>query len=285
MSAAVYLTATGRTDIGRVRTNNEDAFCLVDLASGNRLAVSATSTAIEVNDRRILLALSDGMGGHASGEVASAMVLDVVSTSLRRAAHMPIEQALELAIRAANTAVSNEASAKGRRGMGATLTAVVTSGPHAWVAEVGDSRAYVLRDRTLHQLTRDQSLVQALVDRGAITPEAARTSPQKNVILQAMGVAPEIRPAIGRLALRRGDRLLLCCDGLSNVVSEAELGEILAELRPGAACDRLIDLANDRGGVDNLTAVVATFDGSGLEPPRADEPIAATYVMLREYMG
>ena len=187
----IYMTAAGRSDVGRVRSNNEDAFCLVDLASGIGLTVSTISAAVKIDDRRVLLGLSDGMGGHESGEIASALVLDVLSRTLQRSAPVPIEHALDLAVRAANTAVAKEAQSSGKRGMGATLTAVVSSGPHAWIAEVGDSRAYLLRGTRLHQLTRDQSLVQALVDRGVLTPEAASTSVQKNVILQAMGTSLE----------------------------------------------------------------------------------------------
>jgi hypothetical protein len=141
--------------------------------------------------------------------------------------------------------------------MGATLVALFIRGDEAYIAEVGDSRGYLLRKGRLRQITRDQSLVQLLVDQGVMTPDEARASPSKNVILQAMGLAKDVRVAIARLRLRAGDRFVLCSDGITNPVSDPELQKILTDSEPRAACETMIALANDRGGDDNQTAIVA----------------------------
>jgi hypothetical protein len=167
--------------------------------------------------------------------------------------------------------------------MGASLTAVLVRPDEAYVAEVGDSRAYLLRSGRLRQITRDQSLVQWLVDVGALTPEEAKRSPQKNVILQAMGLASDVRVAIGRLLLRRDDRILICCDGLSNAIPDDELCELLAEGEPDEVCERLIARANERGGEDNLTAIVAHLGGEDLVPASATERVTITLEVLQEF--
>jgi serine/threonine protein phosphatase PrpC len=151
----------------------------------------------------------------------------------------------------------------------------------AWIAEVGDSRAYLLRDGKWRQLTRDQSLVQMLVDAGALTAEEARNSPRKNVILQAIGTAPTLTAAIVRLQLRRGDRLLVCCDGLSNELSDAELMAIVGEPDPVQASEHAIAAANDHGGRDNITAIIAHVGGDGIPVAAAGEHITATYRVVQ----
>jgi serine/threonine protein phosphatase PrpC len=124
-----------------------------------------------------------------------------------------------------------------------------------------------------------------LVDVGVMTPEQAKDAPQKNVILQAMGREKDIQVSIGRLRLRRGDRLLLCCDGLSNAVTDPELEAMLGDPDLANICERMIDLANERGGEDNLTAVVALVEGDGLPMPSLDEPATQTIEILQEYKG
>jgi serine/threonine protein phosphatase PrpC len=170
-------------------------------------------------------------------------------------------------VQRANTDVVEAAKSADKKGMGATLTALLIEGGDAYLAQVGDSRAYLLRDGRMRQLSRDQSLVQLLVDGGVMTPEQAKHAPQKNVILQAMGLAADVRTAVARLHLRRGDTVLICCDGLSNAVTDEELGSLLVGSTPGDACARAIALANERGGEDNLTVIVARFDGGALSPP------------------
>ncbi|HEY6039839.1 MAG TPA: protein phosphatase 2C domain-containing protein [Kofleriaceae bacterium] len=273
------IRVAGRTDVGLKRQQNEDAFAIVDLGDPQR----ALTGELDVSGRRVLLAVSDGMGGHQAGEVASAIVIATLIKSLTAHATESPDHALELAIRDANQAVRAAAEAQDKQGMGATLTAVMIDGEDAWIAEVGDSRAYLLRKGQLRQLTRDQSFVQLLVDAGAITIEEAKTSPRKNVILQAIGTAPALTAAIGRLLLRRGDRLLVCCDGLSNELSDAELTALLAEPDPAAASEHAIAQANAHGGNDNITAIIAHLGGDGIPETAAGEHITATYRVVQDY--
>lgn len=275
----------GLSEVGRVRKINEDAFVVSDLATGRPLDPAAGAE-LEVGSRGVLLALSDGMGGHAAGEVASVLVLESVRASLAGAAEdARVEDSVTAALASANATVRRNADEEGKRGMGATLTAVLVREAEACVVEVGDSRAYLLRGETLQQLTRDQTLVQLLVDSGALTAEEARTSSRKNILLQAVGSVDELQVAISRLKLRRGDRLLLCSDGLSNAVSDDELRQILLAEEPASACRKLVDLSNGRGGADNLTAVVAHVEGDGLPEAVPSEPIARTLEVVRKFPG
>jgi serine/threonine protein phosphatase PrpC len=231
----------------------------------------------------VLLALSDGMGGHQAGEVASALVLESLQQALRDQPQGPVHEQLERAVERANRTVLSAAEQANRRGMGATLTALFVRGAEAYIAEVGDSRGYLLRNGRLRQITRDQSLVQLLIDHGVITPQEARRSTQKNLILQAVGLSAEVRVAIARLELRRGDRFLLCSDGISNAISDDELRQILIDSDPRAACETMIALANDRGGDDNQTAIVCDVRGDGLDPPDEFETVTSTYEVLKAY--
>jgi PPM family protein phosphatase len=282
--AGVTMNVSGLTDVGRARATNEDAFEIADLQTGKPIDVMRIARLIDVGDHGVLLALSDGMGGHQAGEVASALVLE----SLRRAlvtdpGQRPVKDKLEDAVLRANRAVKNAALEAKHHGMAATLTAILIHGVEAYITEVGDSRAYLLREGRLRQITRDQSLVQLMVDSGAMTPEEARTSPSRNVILQAVGLKAELRVAIARLALRAKDRLMLVSDGVTNLVSDDELRQILLELDPRAACDRMISLANDRGGDDNETAIVADLSGEALAHPDEFESVTSTYEVLQAF--
>jgi PPM family protein phosphatase len=271
------------SDVGRARRTNEDAFAVTDLASGQRIEVHGADKAIDIEERGVLLALSDGMGGHQAGEVASALVLDSLQDALKAETRGAIHEQLEEAVQRANRSVMTAAQEGNRHGMGATLTAVFVRGSEAYIAEIGDSRAYLLRKGRLRQITRDQSLVQLLVDHGVLSPEEAKKSPSKNVILQAVGLAEDVRVAIARLELRRDDRFLLCSDGVSNAVSDDELKQILTGSEPRAACDTMIALANDRGGLDNQTAIVADLIGEGLDTPDEFETVTSTYEVLKAY--
>ncbi|MEO7093909.1 MAG: protein phosphatase 2C domain-containing protein, partial [Polyangiales bacterium] len=195
MSSGPFLTSCARTDVGMRRSSNEDAFVLVDLDAPTT-AIACAGERIEIGGKRMLLALSDGMGGAAAGEIASSLALSTLVRELQRATTDRIDEALDAAVHVANARVLEAASAAERRGMGATLTAVVIADNTAWIAEVGDSRAYLLRGRQLHQLTRDQSYVQMLVDMGAMSEEDAKESSKRNVILQAVGTAPTLRVAL-----------------------------------------------------------------------------------------
>ncbi len=277
------MVVSAMTDVGRSRTTNEDAFSITDLASGKTLETTDTDTAIDIQERGVLLALSDGMGGAQAGEVASALVLDSLQRAMARDARGAIHEQLESAVQRANRNVFEEAKSENKHGMGATLTALFVRGDEAYIAEVGDSRGYLLRKGRLRQITRDQSLVQMLVDQGVMSPEEARSSPSKNVILQAMGLRRDIRVAIARLRLRRGDRFVLCSDGVSNPVSDAELQQIVTQSDPRAACQTMIALANERGGEDNQTAIVADLTGDGLPLPDEFETVTETYEVLKTF--
>ena len=282
ISGMLTLTVYGQTDIGLVRKANEDSFVIADLTGGN-LVKEQTIAHFEVGERGVLLAVSDGMGGARAGEVASAMVVE----SMRRSMTMlpstePSNALVEQAVGKANREVWTAAQQPERAGMGATLTALHIIGTAVHIAEVGDSRAYLLRGGSLLQVTRDQSYVQVLIDSGALTPEQAAIAPLKNVILQAMGQKPDVSVALGRLELRQRDCLLLCSDGLSNTVSAEEMRQvILAAPRLDAACATLIELAKQRGGEDNITVLIGGVSGD-LPPLVAGESIGDTLRILQE---
>jgi serine/threonine protein phosphatase PrpC len=194
-----------------------------------------------------------------------------------------VDALMEQATKRANRVVWEAAACPGREQMGATLTAVFIHGRTAHIAEVGDSRAYLLRGGVIEQVTRDQSYVQLLVDKGTLTEEEAKKSSFGNVILQAMGLEPDVKVALGRLDLRLRDCFILCSDGLSNKVAAEELRSIvLASRRLDGACARMVDLAKERGGEDNITAIVAGVSGD-LPPLVAGETIADTLAILQEF--
>ncbi|MEO8698498.1 MAG: protein phosphatase 2C domain-containing protein [Kofleriaceae bacterium] len=279
-----YLTCCARTDVGMRRSSNEDAFLLIDLdAPTSRIA--CTGEPIDVGARRMLLAVSDGMGGAAAGEVASSLALATLARALQVPSDQPLDRQLEAAVQAANSSVLEAAVQRGQHGMGATLTAIVIANNTAWIAEVGDSRAYLLRGGSLRQLTRDQSYVQMLVDIGAIDEEAARQSTRRNVILQAVGTQPRLQVALGRLDLRRGDRLLLCSDGLSNEIEDAELATLLSSQTPAVACEHAVARANEHGGKDNVTVIVAVVEGDAVPLSPPNETITGTHRVIQDYKG
>jgi protein phosphatase len=241
-----------RSDIGRARERNEDAYLLTDH----------------------LFAVADGMGGHRGGDVASALALEILESgdaSAGGAAPAPLVET----IKEANRRLLDRAeSDRDLRGMGTTLTAVVTDDAKAHVAHVGDSRAYLLRDGSLQQLTEDHTLVQRMVREGRITSEEAGTHPQRSILTRALGVDAEFSVDELTLDVRPGDRLLLCTDGLTSMVERDRIREILeGEDDPQAACDRLIDAANRAGGDDNVTVIVLDLvDDEADEGERAAPP-------------
>jgi len=236
------------TDIGLRRPQNEDHFALWLPAEP------------AVRSRRgVLLVIADGMGGARAGEVASHMAVQRLLEVWRQGRSEPLED-LRHAVEAANRAVHAEGlSHPERQGMGTTLTALVVRGTEGFVAHVGDSRAWLVRDARARQLTMDHTLVAQLVRDGHLTPEEARVDPRRNVVTRSVGVAAEVRVDAARLAepLREGDVLLLSTDGLHGLVGDEELAALASLPDVGAACDRLVALARERGGPDNITVVVA----------------------------
>jgi PPM family protein phosphatase len=230
-----------RTDVGRKRTHNEDYFGYFK-ASGEILAIVA-----------------DGMGGHASGEIASRMAVDIINEiySKERADKDGLE-ALESAFQVANfTILQKSFEQEGLNGMGTTATALVLEDDQALVGHMGDSRAYMFRDSTVTQLTKDHSLVERMVDQGLLNREEATHHPQRNVIYKTLGVNMDGEvDLLGPIPIRVGDIFLLCSDGLTNLVSDQELLEIVAKESPQKACETLIQLANQRGGHDNITVQI-----------------------------
>jgi len=205
------------------------------------------------------------MGGAQGGEIASSLVVGALQQGMSTVKASDAESALRVSVEAANQHVVDTAQATGREGMGATLTAVLFHGIYAYVAEIGDSRAYLVRAGRIVQLTRDQSYVQDLVDAGAITPEQAQTSDYKNVILQAMGLNPNIVVVMRRVSLRKLDRFLICSDGLSGTLKDQDmLNIVLGAATLDSACAALVGSAVEHGSEDDITVVLATVDGEGV---------------------
>jgi protein phosphatase len=272
----VALNVFGRSDVGRVRKSNEDAFVIADLKEALPIHETPQPIALEVGSLGILLAVSDGMCGEQAGEVASALTLQSLRCELPAAQGGTAEAALTASVEKANRRVWDAAADSNRKGMGATLTAVLLHGRRAYVAEVGDSRAYVLRGSRLCQVTHDQSYAQVLFDAGTLTREEVERFKYKNVIMQAMGTRADVVVALNRFTLRRGDRLLLCSDGLSGMIRGDDIRETMIGVGdPFEACKILTDKANQSGGHDNITVLVIEFDGEGLqERSETDEPLA-----------
>jgi serine/threonine protein phosphatase PrpC len=278
------LYAVGATDPGRVRPANEDAFVVADMSADMATAASR-GPRFEVGSRGILLAVSDGMGGAEAGEVASALVLESLRDHLDDSCRASdIMQSVQCAVEAANRDVVVAAREPGQGGMGATLVAALVHRALAHIASVGDSRVYLVRDGEIRQLTTDQSYVEVLIGAGMITREEALNSPYRNIILQAMGRRDEVRVALLRLGMRRGDVFLLCSDGLSNKVADDELLRIVGE-GPSheQVCARLVALANERGGEDNITVVLAEVAGLELAKPSSSETVTETIEAVQDF--
>jgi serine/threonine protein phosphatase PrpC len=257
--AGMEIIGAMRTDTGLVRTLNEDSVAWV------------TPHDDDTANRGSLALVADGMGGHAAGEVASALAADVVRR-LYYDLDGPIPQVLASAFAAANRAIIEYAQEHPEcRGMGTTCTVLAFRDSHAWLAHIGDSRAYLLRDRHLIQLSEDQTLVAKLVSEGTITQAEADLSPMHNVILQALGTTSNIKPMIGAkgLPLQSGDVLILCSDGVSNMVPDGKIAEVASRLPPQEACDALIEAALAAGGHDNASLGVFSV-ATGATPKRVE---------------
>jgi len=274
-SAGIRVSAFGRSDRGRTRKTNQDNLLVVDLGSGSaEVARPGADDALTVGPVEFglcpagaVLMVADGMGGRAGGERASAAAVEAVGATMSTGTGDPPDFVTRLgrALDAANAAIHEESMGDDRyRGMGTTATLVGVLGQAVYVAQVGDSRAYLARNGSMARLTRDQSLVQDLIDMGVLSEEEAQSVP-RNQILQALGVAPNVAPVLSYHDLRRGDVLLLCSDGLSGVVTDPEVQLAIAETDDlGSLCDGLVRLANERGGPDNITVLAARLDGEGL---------------------
>ncbi len=261
----VSLTAFGRSDIGRVRGNNADAFVVADLMRPLPILAMPKPVRLRVGCRGILLAVSDGMGATEVSEVANYLTLEGLRLGMPEGEGRSAASALHAGVEKASQRVRREASDSGLMGMGATLTAVLIHGSRAYVAEVGDSRAYVLRGGHFLQLTGDQDLRRHPLDLEKMTPAEAETPEHENIILQATSTEANVVVERGHFTLRRRDRILLCSDGITTKLSNDEIRTVMLTIGSlDTACNQLIEYANARGGEDNITVILAQMDGEGL---------------------
>jgi protein phosphatase len=280
-ASPVRVSFFGKTDLGRTRDHNEDTFLVADLSSGNASLLPEVREH-EIGPRGSLFMVADGMGGAAAGELASEMAADLIYRHLSTAWAQDEDASpsrfafrMKEAVELANQQIYGYAREHPEvRGMGTTVTAAGVFGEDLYLTQIGDSRGYLVRNGNAIQLTRDQSLMQRLVDAGELTEEEAEQSERRNIILQALGPDPRVKVDLSHQVLRRGDTLLICSDGLSGLVRREEFGEMVVT-HPDlpALCTALIDLANERGGPDNITVVAVRFDGDGLPEPDAAEDV------------
>jgi serine/threonine protein phosphatase PrpC len=265
-----FVSAAWLTDIGRVRNNNEDALIVADLSERKVVNDSGEASLRRIGERGWLLAVADGMGGAQAGEVASRIATErLVQILVSATENTPVPACLRDGLSSANRKIRRVSQERPEcQGMGATMTAAIIHEGRVVIGQVGDSRGYLIRAGQIQQITKDQSVVQSLIDAGVMTPEEAAHSSRRNVILKALGARDEIEPDLSRVALARGDHLLLCSDGLSNKVDAVEMRDVAVKTKTlDAACARLVALANERGGEDNITVILARFDGVGLPSP------------------
>ncbi|HJX93185.1 MAG TPA: PP2C family serine/threonine-protein phosphatase [Pyrinomonadaceae bacterium] len=275
-----------KSDVGRVRRGNEDNFLVLDLSTeqtwtGADGAVPPEKlTRFDLGSKGLVLVVSDGMGGALAGDVASRMAVDSVREMLIGASGedacdptIDLVECLKNATVYANLAIHVKSQEDSRcAGMGATFTGAAVRGDTLDLVQVGDSRGYVIRKDQIRLATKDQSLVQQLVDVGQISESEAETHMFRNVILQALGAQSEISPVTGKIRLRQGDVVLLCSDGLSGKLRAEDIQHIVGNSNGdlAKACDALVEEANNRGGEDNITVVMARFLGDDLEAPSTD---------------
>jgi protein phosphatase len=259
------------TDLGLKRSQNEDSHGFWIPEDESRRA-----------RRGVLLIVADGMGGSQAGEVASRLAVETVLGVYRSAEDEDIPAVLRRAVEEANRVVHRESAAHpDLQGMGTTCTAVAVRGHDAWLAHVGDSRAYLVRNRAIEQLTRDHSLVAQLQADGHLTADQARSDPRRNVVTRSVGVGETVQVDAEAVAeaLEPGDAVVVSSDGLHGVVGDEEIASTVDAFAPEEACQRLIRVANARGGPDNITVIVGRLtagdDTASGPPERAAEPAAS----------
>jgi serine/threonine protein phosphatase PrpC len=277
--------------VGRVRRGNEDNYLLLNITDSRSWTSEQAdgefvieSQEFEVDPNGVVLAVSDGMGGALAGEVASKMAVETVcdrlltedteKTLTPEGYHYDLISKLYNATVHANYLVHQQGRTDPQfQGMGATFTGIGLTPEGVDIIQVGDSRAYLVRNGKIYQVTKDQSLVQQLIDAQQISAEEAETHTLKNVILQALGAQNEIYPVSARLTPSRDDVLLLCSDGLSNKVSAANMQKHVVDNldKLEQACAELVKEANENGGEDNITVILAKLSGDGLQPAESDE--------------
>ncbi len=268
-STEITVSVFGKTDVGLIREHNEDNFVIADVSADMRTSDPKESMDVKLGNKGALFLVADGMGGAAAGEVASQMAVDSIVATL--AASEPLERdlfarRLRRAIEDANDRIyAQSRDNQSERGMGTTCTAAALVDSTLVIGQIGDSRCYVLRKGKLGQVTKDQSLAWQLIEAGAMTAEEAKAFEHANIILQALGVQERVEVILSQVDLRRGDTIILSSDGLHGPVSDEEILQIVND-EPDLkrACERLITRALEREGPDNVTVVLARFDGPGL---------------------
>ena len=289
--AEVRVKLFARTDVGQVREHNEDNFLVADLTRRSRGLLEANRAAA-VGPHGAVFAVCDGMGGAAAGEIASQLAVDILYERMidgldktPSSNRDDIARRLVRAVEAAGLRIFQEAKVdRTRRGMGTTVTASALVDDHIFFAQVGDSRGYILRNQVLTQVTRDQSLVNQLIEAGQLTEEEAETFEHNNIILQALGTSDTVQVDLTYAELHRGDMLLLCSDGLSGMVRFDEIRDIMrSSQEPLEICKALTERANQAGGHDNITVIIVLFEGDGLPPLTPDtEPLKYRKYVLPE---
>lgn len=286
--APMHVEVFGRTDVGTTRDHNEDSFLVANLTT-REASLQPTVRNHEVGLRGTLFMVADGMGGAAAGELASEMATETVYTHMLEAWGTDTEVTdqrfayrLKEAVEIANSRIYEYArNHPENRGMGTTTTACGIFGTSLFLTQIGDSRGYLIRKGRIVQITKDQSLMQRLVDAGELTEEEAAVSERRNIILQALGPDPAVKVDLTRQEVRRGDLLIMCSDGLSGLARNDDILRIVSEAPDlVTACKQLIDLANERGGPDNITCIVARFGGDSLPEPDGSEPLGHTVYPL-----
>lgn len=245
-SQMLDLVAVKRTDVGRARPHNEDYVEYFTPSDPQQLA-----------EKGSLYLVADGMGGHQAGEIASAAAVELVIAHYYGDASREITACLARAFYAANQQLHNQAEVDAsKRGMGTTLVAAVILGNKVYIANVGDSRAYLINSKGITQITEDHSWVEEQVRAGLLTPEQARRHPQRNLVTRALGSRPTVEVDLFEGEIGEGDTLLLCSDGLTGRVEDPEIADLILDLPPQEAASRLVALANERGGNDNITLLI-----------------------------
>jgi serine/threonine protein phosphatase PrpC len=252
----VKLVYAARTDVGMIRSGNEDNFT------------------VDSSPTRGIFIVADGMGGHAAGEVASEMAVQIVQRELAPVKNLDGEDVVQLvasSLKHANRAIHDRTLTEvDKQGMGTTVSALLVSGARYLIGQVGDSRVYLLRDGQFSQLTKDHSYVQEQVDAGFLTPEQARYHPYSNVITRCVGAGQDVEPDLYRGEVRVGDLYLVASDGLTGMVDDRRLAQLLnSRAEPERKVQALIAEANGRGGLDNITAIIVQVMAIG---PDSDDP-------------
>lgn len=255
-----HIKVVVRTDLGNIRLNNEDLGLFYRIADEK-----------VIREKGYLLLVADGMGGHQAGEVASRMASEIISQEyFKSEKNGGIEKSLRRAFLSANQQIFQSASLnKERHGMGTTCTALVVAEQAIHFGHVGDSRAYLWKQNTIHRITEDHTYVQELVRSGEITREEAETHPKRNILTNAMGTKPDVKVDTGKfhLPFETGDRLLLCSDGLYDYLVDAEIAHYLTGNTIAEAAEQMIQEAKNRGGHDNITIVLAERTSGVPESP------------------